>query len=263
MNKKLRKSKKYNPNDYWNKVAKRINERGETNFLAGDQSPYYDYQRFKFIKEFSKIDFSKKAVLEIGCGPGGNLKILSEMGARRIVGCDISENMINLSSKNLAEVNPKVELFVTDGSNIPLEDNSIDISYTSTVLMHNKDEKVVEKLTQEISRCTKDRVFLFETISNQTKVGYEYARRNLKHHILLMKKCGMELKEVKYINIFYSRWATEKIRQYLDYENRIEGEPLHHSIIILQSLALKFTSILDKLFIKKHGLAKMEFAFNN
>ena len=73
----------------------------------------------------------------------------------------------------------------------------------------------------------------------------------------------MELKDIKYIETSHSRRATEIIRRYLDYKDRIEGEPIHHSIMILQSVVLLFTRIFDKFSFKRHGLAKMEFEYRN
>jgi hypothetical protein len=65
----------YNPETYWTRVGQEIEKRGDANFVAGDDNPYYRYKRLKFLKRFlDPIDFHSKTVLEVGCGPGGNLR---------------------------------------------------------------------------------------------------------------------------------------------------------------------------------------------
>lgn len=64
----------YHPEKYWSEVAKVIKKRENgKNVIAGDDEPYYRYKRQKFLSLLHSIDFSNKTLLEIGCGPGGNL----------------------------------------------------------------------------------------------------------------------------------------------------------------------------------------------
>lgn len=35
----------YDDEDYWSKVGKEIEERGEGNIIAGDDEPFYEYKR--------------------------------------------------------------------------------------------------------------------------------------------------------------------------------------------------------------------------
>ena len=77
----------YDPEVYWSGVAQEIGKRGD-NYIAGDDNPYFRYKRLKFLKEFlDTIDFQSKSVLEVGFGPGGNLKHLATHHApKRILG---------------------------------------------------------------------------------------------------------------------------------------------------------------------------------
>ena len=55
-------------------------------------------------------DVSGKSVLDLGCGTGSNSKKLIELGAKKVLGIDLSSNMIELAKKenNLFNVNYKV-----------------------------------------------------------------------------------------------------------------------------------------------------------
>jgi len=160
---------KYEPRSYWTEVAEKIRERGFQNFIAGDDTPFFRYHRARFLKEFSKLDFSNKAVLEVGCGPGGNLAVIHASNPRRLVGCDISPVMIELAQQNLQNEIPDIELAVIDGATLPFGDNSMDITCTVTVLEHNKDEETRNNLIKEICRVTRERVLLFEDTSKRIK----------------------------------------------------------------------------------------------
>ncbi len=87
----------YNPEIYWSEVATRIKSREGKNVIAGDDEPFYRYKRKKFLKMLNSVDFQNKTVLELGCGPGGNLQEVWRKSPKRLVGTDISDAMINLS----------------------------------------------------------------------------------------------------------------------------------------------------------------------
>ena len=66
-------SNSYHPEKYWSEVSELIKQRNDDNVIAGDDEPYYRYKRNRFLEILSTIDFNNKNVLEVGCGPGGNL----------------------------------------------------------------------------------------------------------------------------------------------------------------------------------------------
>ncbi len=63
----------YNVEEYWSDVAKRMDVRKKNRLVAGDSEPFYEYKREKFLKMLLTNNFKDKRVLEVGCGPGGNL----------------------------------------------------------------------------------------------------------------------------------------------------------------------------------------------
>ena len=91
----------YHPEPYWSDVAKRIKARKGKNVIAGDDEPYYRYKRERFLDLLNEVDFKGKTVLEIGSGPGGNLKALLAKAPRSLTGVDISPDMVELAKSNL------------------------------------------------------------------------------------------------------------------------------------------------------------------
>ncbi|HJW30612.1 MAG TPA: class I SAM-dependent methyltransferase, partial [Saprospiraceae bacterium] len=130
----------YHPEPYWSDVAKRIKSRKGKNVIAGDDEPFYRYKRKRFLSLLKEVDFSGKKVLEVGSGPGGNLKELSTVPGIKLVGADISDDMINLAKSILPT---SIELVKTNGTTLPFADQSFDAVFTATVLQHNTDEKML------------------------------------------------------------------------------------------------------------------------
>ncbi len=250
---------KYSPRPYWTEVAERIQARGLRNFLAGDDTPFYRYQRSRFLEEFRKINFRDKSVLEVGCGPGGNLEVIHSANPKRLVGCDISQKMIDLATQNLKSILPDVELILTDGVTLPFEDESMDIACTVTVLHHNTDEEMLVRLMREICRVTREKVFLFESTSNKIKAGESTITRPIGHYQTIMGEYGFKLTEVKYISVFFSRLTSAVITRLMSLRKRKEGEPIPSMVIACQRACLPLTRLLDRCFTGQRGLTKMLF----
>jgi hypothetical protein len=79
-----------------------IGSKKEAHGTAGDDNPFFRYKRQKFLARFlSTIEFNSK-VLEVGPGPGGNLLQIVRPGRpRRVIGIDISSEMLDLTGKTL------------------------------------------------------------------------------------------------------------------------------------------------------------------
>ena len=60
---------RYNVEDYWSDVAKRMDLRNTNRLVAGDSEPFYEYKRENFLKLLLANNFHNKSVLEVGCGP--------------------------------------------------------------------------------------------------------------------------------------------------------------------------------------------------
>jgi len=82
-----------------------------------------------------------KEVLDFGCGQGKHAFEILRLGAKQVVGVDISEEMIKVASRGLdqlealeAEAKEKINFICADGSRVPLGNNSVDLVFSNFVL---------------------------------------------------------------------------------------------------------------------------------
>ena len=112
-----------------------------------------DYQRKKVIPEASG------KVLEIGIGPGSNLKHYDNQKVTSILGIDPSEELNQIAQKRAEKNNLKVEFLIESATSLSVETNSID-TVVSTYALCSIPEP--HKTLQEIKRVLKeDGVFIF------------------------------------------------------------------------------------------------------
>ncbi len=70
----------YEPREYWSNVAEDIGRRADGTAVASVDSPFYRYKREQFVERFLRsIPARGRSVLEVGCGPGGNLRELARL----------------------------------------------------------------------------------------------------------------------------------------------------------------------------------------
>lgn len=247
----------YHPEPYWNEVAERIGRRGDLRIIAGDDEPFYRYKRNKFLRLFHSLPFEGNRVLEVGCGPGGNLLEAWKHGPAELHGVDISERMIALAQKNLAGI--PVHLTKLDDTSFPFPGQRFDLCFTSTVLQHNTDEAMLRGLVREICRVTRNEAVLFEKIEPVRRGTELCVGRPVRDYAALMEAEGFQLEEVRYLNIQVSFLVSGALRKLLNPRGRKEGEPLSRPSLLLQKLSLPLTTRLDSLFPAKRDVAMMRF----
>lgn len=252
----MSKKSSYHPESYWSDVAKRIKSREGRNVVAGDDEPFYRYKRERFIQMLKAIKFEGKSVLEIGNGPGGNLKEISKLGPKRLVGVDISEEMIKLARANNTN---SVELVKIDGTSLPFEDDTFDLVFTATVLQHNTDDQMMRSILTEICRVSKDKIYLFEKIDTEIRGDDLCYARPIEYYSDIVSPFGFELASTEYINIRSSYFISGIIRKGLNSSQRKEGEPLNKLSTLLQNVSLPITKLLDRIFSSKKDVARLEF----
>tara|TARA_B100002051_G_scaffold256989_1_gene273975 strand:+ start:255 stop:941 length:687 start_codon:yes stop_codon:yes gene_type:complete len=140
----------FNPNkeniEEWNdRMVKKYHSEG-TRFERGFiLKRYMEKQALvKMIKFSGNIDDS--IILDIGCGEGFLLRMVKK--AKKIVGIDMSRTAI----KRAKSLSDNIEYHIGDASNMPFEDNSFDIIFSSEVLEHVLEP---EKVFKEICRILK------------------------------------------------------------------------------------------------------------
>ena len=245
----------YHPEPYWSEVAERIEARGDKNFMAGDDSPFYRYKRKRFLSLLHEVNFANKDVLEIGSGPGGNLLEVLKHKPASMNAADISNSMINLAKKNTA--GHEVNFTKINGIELPFEDNAFDIVFSATVLQHNSDEDMMKSILQEMCRVSKDKVILFERVESKIKGDDLCVGRPVHYYAGIGKEAGLQLTNTKFINIQVSYLISGAIRKLLNSSSRKEGQQLSALARWSQKLSLPITSLLDKIITPKRDLARI------
>ena len=179
--------------------------------LAKENSLYYiNSDKGKKIteeqfRESGKKDYEKlvlnddmipkhSVIIDLGCGIGR----LSEFMAkdfRKVYGVDISGEMIKQGRVRLRNA-PNIEFIESDGDNIPLLDNSIDVVFSYLVFQHIKDRDMVSNNFAEVYRVLRSRG-IFKVLIRSDKVdinkwwgGVEYTEESIGK---LIKSVGFKL----------------------------------------------------------------------
>src|SRR5262249_36955425 len=135
-------------------------------------NPYYAYKRKKFLRRFlDTIDFQSKTIMEVGFGPGGNLRhIATRYQPHLILGADISQTMYDIAQRNLRSFQ-NVKLVKIDGVHLPFDSNSVDLSLTVTVLQHVTHASMLKSLVKDICRVTRDTIIIVEDIGHREELS--------------------------------------------------------------------------------------------
>ncbi|HEY0427324.1 MAG TPA: class I SAM-dependent methyltransferase [Pyrinomonadaceae bacterium] len=116
-------------------------------------------------------DAAGKLVLDYGCGAGDNSVLIASHGAR-VVGVDISPELIELAEKRLAahDLAANAEFRVGSAHALPLADESIDVVFGNAIL-HHLDLKLASK---EVFRVLKKggRALFLEPVRNSKFVWF-------------------------------------------------------------------------------------------
>ncbi|GHA27355.1 demethylmenaquinone methyltransferase [Salinimicrobium marinum] len=137
--------------------------------------------RKKVVKIVEQSDPDK--VLDIATGTGDLAINLAKTGASKIVGLDLSEGMLAVGRKKIAEkeLSEKIEMIQGDSENLPFEDSSFD---AITVAFGVRNFENLKKGLEEILRVLKPGgVFVILETSVPTKFpfkqGYNFYTKNL------------------------------------------------------------------------------------
>jgi len=249
----------YEPAKYWDDVAQEIAARPGQNILAGDDSPILAYQRSRFLEVFlDALPVSGKDVLEVGCGPGGNLIELARRNANRVCGCDVAPQMLALASSNTQNY-ASVQVQQVDGQRLPYSTAEFDVALTVTVLMHNMDE-MLAPLLLEIARVTRGDLVLIETTTDAAKRShYSFVLRRPAEYEQILEPAGFRLVDHERLRID----ATMKAHRVLTLAFRRwtsrEGVRLPRPLVLSEQLVLTITRRVDPLIRPSKGLTKMHF----
>jgi SAM-dependent methyltransferase len=246
----------YRPEEYWNSVALNIERRNKNNVIAGDDEPYYLYKREKFLRILHDIPFKNKKIIEIGCGPGGNLREILKDNPQELVGVDISNEMIRLSKELISD---KAEIIKINGTELPFPSNHFEIAFTSTVLQHITDEVILNNLINEMCRVGSKDIYLFERIEKKRKADVSNIGRTVKDYSIFFENNNFILEEIKFLNVHWSWFVCGTIRKVFNSKKRKEGEKETTFSRFFQRVFLFITKPLDDFFPVKRDLAMLHF----
>lgn len=98
-------------------------------------------------------DLKNKNIIDLGCGTGRFTFLFEQFMPERIIGIDISDEMIKMAEGIAFEKNSSVHLIKSDIENLSIiQPNSIDFVFSSTAMHYLKS---LEKIMKEIYRVLK------------------------------------------------------------------------------------------------------------
>jgi len=112
---------------------------------------------------------------------------------------------------------------------------------------------------RELARVSSQMVVLFERVESTIKGDELCLGRPVDYYSGIMAENGFQLNARKNINIRISYYVCGAIRKGLNRKSRKEGEPLNKLSEFLQRLTLPLTSLLDKIFVSRKDVCKLEY----
>jgi ubiquinone biosynthesis O-methyltransferase len=145
---------------------------------AAAYDKWYETKLGKFVDEvetecaFSLLSLEKgKRVLDIGCGTGNFSFKLAKMGYR-VVGVDVSEEMLAIAKKRAAADGLEIEFIVMDAHYLDFANESFDCVFSMAVFEFLED---TEKALEEMVRVSKpDGTIIMGTINRESDWGRLY-----------------------------------------------------------------------------------------
>src|SRR4051795_6556499 len=248
----------YDPRRYWNEVAAHVAGRGTHRDLAGDPGPYHRYKRQLFVRRFlSLIEVEGKSVLELGCGPGGNLLELARFGPRRLAGCDVSAGMLSLAEQTLTGID--VELVQSGERTVPFAAHEFDTAFTVTVLHHNSDDTVAA-LFAELRRVTRGPLHVFEDTGAEPRGDPDYVLRTVEEYEQLASTSGWRMVSARPLDIYASELAYRLIDRRWGDRGRAEGAAIPLPARVLARVMVTATRPLNLLIPQRRGPTPIPYA---
>jgi len=249
----------YRTRSYWNAVGERLADResADSALIAGDDSPFYRHKRTQFLDRLLRPVLDgldpDAVLLEVGCGPGGNVRIIQARG-QTVMGADVSAAMLGVAQQQGTR-----GLMLMDGSRLPVRDAAVTATFAATVLQHNPPE-AAETLLAEMARVSRHEVHLFEDAgwfavhdraSHWVRRPEWYVRRLRRHgFVLTHREC---------LRTAASELSAVAIRA-LTRRRAAEGSSITRRWSGLEAGTLGLTTWLDRWLPAPVALTRMSFA---
>lgn len=137
------------------------------------------------IPNFRKLipNVKEKKILDLGCGYGENDKYCRDLGAKEILGIDISEHMIKIAEKNNADENIKYKVMAME--DISKIKEKFDIVISSLAFHYVKD---YEKLIKDIYNLLNDNGILIFSIDHPLRIASKFEPWMKKNFRIIIEK---------------------------------------------------------------------------
>lgn len=153
-------------------------------------------------------DVKDKTILDIGCGEGEMARLFAERGAKKVLGLDISQNMINLAKKQNKYDNVSFELLAME--NIDTLTEKYDIVFSSLAVHYVED---FEKLMKDISNLlNKDGTLLFS--QEHPNVLAPNFHKEMKKYLLIDDKRYYLISDYNNLGQRSMTWNVEGVIKY-------------------------------------------------
>ena len=140
----------------------------ETHYSSNSAAEYVEKRRLNLIYQYLQKSKGLR-ILDVACGTGTYLELAERIGAK-VVGCDISKNMIQICKNK--DIN---NTFVGDYHFLPFKDKTIDLILCINAIHYTNN---VEKVISEMKRVLSDNgIILFTYFNILNFRSINYARR--------------------------------------------------------------------------------------
>jgi SAM-dependent methyltransferase len=177
--------------------------------VVGDLDVFQRDKRRRMLAWLGAQDVEGLHILEVGCGAGGNLRLLHRRGAL-VEGADISPKMIAVTKRLNAAAGIEFPTWVIDGAHLPHSTGTLDVVLTVTALQHNHDGPMLQSLVGEIARVLRPggRAWILEGVHRQRSVHRQSVHRTADEYRAMFIGAGLTLQSYTAMHHHYPQWMA-------------------------------------------------------
>ena len=163
------------------------------------------------IPNFRKLipNVKEKKILDLGCGYGENDKFCRDLGAKEILGIDISEHMIKIAEKNNTDENIKYKVMAME--DISKIKEKFDIVISSLAFHYVKD---YEKLIKDIYNLLNDNGILIFSIDHPLRIASKFEPWMKKNYTEINGKWFLLVSDYNREGIREKEWNGVMVKKY-------------------------------------------------
>ncbi len=163
------------------------------------------------IPNFRKLipNVKGKKILDLGCGYGENDKYCRDLGAKEILGIDISEHMIKIAKENNYDKNIKYKVMAME--DISKINEKFDIVISSLAFHYVKD---YEKLINDIYSLLNDDGILIFSIDHPLRIASKFEKWMKKNYTEINGKWFLLVSDYNREGVREKEWNGVMVKKY-------------------------------------------------